>query len=126
MINWRLALTATHILRSLSAAENWMFCECSQAILDEASAAMDQLKSRASDVAAEMEAAAPVHRRDLAFLGKLDKAQQSAAKACHQILEGSRSMGSETATLLRTLQHRMLSSQVRAWSMPALICCINL
>lgn len=109
-----------HILRSLPVFEDSMLCECSQAILDEASATMDQLKSRASDVAAEMEAAAPVHRRDLAFLGRLDKAQQAAGKACNKILEGSRSWGSETATVLRVLQDSMLSSQVRAGLKPAI------
>lgn len=89
-----------------------MLCGCSQAILDEGLATLDQLKSRASDVAAEIEAAVPVHRRDLAFLVKLDKAQQSAGKACQLILEGSRSRGIETATLLRALQDGMLSFQV--------------
>ncbi|KAK9842981.1 hypothetical protein WJX74_005274 [Apatococcus lobatus] len=90
----------------------------SQAILDEASASMEKLKSRASNIAADLEAAAPVHRRDLAFLDKLDRAQQSAAKACRHMLDTSGAMGSEAIAILKGFHLKMQSAQVLPCQQP--------
>ena len=87
---------------------------CSQAMIDEAQASMDQLEVTASNVAAGLEASAPVHSRDLAFLEKLDRAQQYAAKHCQQILDRSSTMKSSSIAVLRELQEKLHGAQVKS------------
>ena len=81
-------------------------------MIDEAEASLDRRKITASNITAELEASAPVHRRDLAFLDKLDRAQQCAAKICQQMLDSSSSMGSTSIAMLRELQEKLHGAQV--------------
>ena len=76
------------------------------------SAKLDVEKAEVNRIVAELEAAAPVHKRDLEFLENLDKGFHGAKKACAQLLTISHNLGIELASALQHLQNLLVEPQV--------------
>ena len=85
---------------------------CSQAVLTEAMTKLDAVTSEANKIRSEMDAATPVHKRDLLFLASIHRSIQSAKKAWQQMLKSSSSLGQELSKAYEAFQAQIMAAQV--------------